>query len=79
MGGSRWEDDVARLGAIRDGHPSCSLILDANCGYAAEEALHVLATLHGEDGWAGPRSQIPARRMGGWGGEESRVFVGIEG
>ena len=67
MGGSRLEDDVARLVAIRDGHPSCSLILDANCGYAAEEALQVLARLHGEDG-----------RLGG-GGEESRVFVRNEG
>lgn len=38
-------EDIARLLAIRRGHPDCSLILDANEGYTAEQALGVLAEL----------------------------------
>ena len=38
-------DDLARLAAVRDGHPECRLVLDANAGYTAEEALALLAEL----------------------------------
>lgn len=41
------EDDIDMLKAIRHSHPSCSLILDANEGYKASEALDVLEQLHG--------------------------------
>lgn len=37
--------DIARLAAIRRGHPDCRLVLDANGGYKAEDALAVLAEL----------------------------------
>jgi L-alanine-DL-glutamate epimerase-like enolase superfamily enzyme len=38
-------DDIARLLAIRRGHPTCRLILDANAGYSAEEVLALLRAL----------------------------------
>ncbi len=41
-------EDVARLAAIRDVHPSCALVLDANEGYSADEALAFLAALRSE-------------------------------
>ncbi len=34
--------DIARLRAIRTGHPDCALVLDANEGYSADEALRAL-------------------------------------
>lgn len=37
--------DVARLLAIRAGHPGCALVLDANEGYSADEALRALAEM----------------------------------
>jgi L-alanine-DL-glutamate epimerase-like enolase superfamily enzyme len=37
--------DVAMLTAIRDAHPECALILDANEGFDADEALHFLERL----------------------------------
>ncbi|CAM6092290.1 unnamed protein product [Calypogeia fissa] len=46
VGGRALSSDIALLKAIRRGHPSCSLILDANCGYTADEALQVLQQLH---------------------------------
>ena len=39
------DDDIARLLAIRRGHPDCALVLDANGGYEAAEALAVLRAL----------------------------------
>lgn len=66
--GQHVEDDIARLRAIREGFPECDLILDANAGYTASEALRVLDWLarHGvqpvlfeqpcaETDWAGMR------------------------
>ena len=41
-------DDVGRLAAIRDAHPTCALVLDANEGYSADQALVFLATLRSE-------------------------------
>jgi L-alanine-DL-glutamate epimerase-like enolase superfamily enzyme len=41
-------DDVARLAAIRDAHPTCALVLDANEGYSASDALAFLAALRSE-------------------------------
>ncbi|RYU57357.1 dipeptide epimerase [Methylolobus aquaticus] len=38
-------DDIARLTAIRRGHPDCRLVMDANEGYTADQALAVLAAL----------------------------------
>jgi L-alanine-DL-glutamate epimerase-like enolase superfamily enzyme len=38
-------EDLARVAAVRRGHPRCRLVLDANAGYTAEEALRVLAEL----------------------------------
>jgi L-alanine-DL-glutamate epimerase-like enolase superfamily enzyme len=38
-------DDIARLLAIKRGHPTCRLILDANAGYSAEEVLILLREL----------------------------------
>jgi L-alanine-DL-glutamate epimerase-like enolase superfamily enzyme len=35
------------LNAICNNHPGCSLILDANGGYNADEALDILQQLHG--------------------------------
>ena len=37
--------DIARLLAIRAGHPDCALVLDANEGYSADEALRALAEM----------------------------------
>jgi L-alanine-DL-glutamate epimerase-like enolase superfamily enzyme len=37
--------DIARLRAIRAGHPDCALVLDANEGYSADEALRALAEM----------------------------------
>jgi L-alanine-DL-glutamate epimerase-like enolase superfamily enzyme len=37
--------DIARLLAIRVGHPDCALVLDANEGYSADEALRALAEM----------------------------------
>jgi L-alanine-DL-glutamate epimerase-like enolase superfamily enzyme len=37
--------DIARLVAIRGAHPDCSLVLDANEGYTAEQALDVVREL----------------------------------
>ncbi|MDP6606786.1 MAG: enolase C-terminal domain-like protein [Dehalococcoidia bacterium] len=37
--------DIERLLAIRDGHPACELVLDANEGYDAAQALEMLAAL----------------------------------
>lgn len=39
------DEDIARLTAIRRGHPACRLVMDANEGYTAEQALAVLADL----------------------------------
>ena len=41
-------DDVGRLAAIRDAHPTCALVLDANEGYSADQALAFLAALRSE-------------------------------
>ncbi|WP_139556850.1 dipeptide epimerase [Methylotetracoccus oryzae] len=38
-------EDIARLTAIRRGHPGCRLVMDANEGYTADQALAVLAEL----------------------------------
>ena len=43
--GGDVDGDIARVRAIRAGHPECRLILDANEGYDAEQALAVLGTL----------------------------------
>jgi L-alanine-DL-glutamate epimerase-like enolase superfamily enzyme len=37
--------DVERLRAIRRGHPGCQLIVDANEGYSADDALRALRTM----------------------------------
>lgn len=47
VGGRDLKDDIDVLKAIRRNHPSCSLILDANGGYKASDALEVLRQLHG--------------------------------
>jgi len=39
------DEDIARLTAIRRGHPACRLVMDANEGYTADKALAVLAEL----------------------------------
>jgi len=49
VGGGSLKDDIDRLRAIRHSHPSCSLIVDANEGYKANEALEVLKQLHQSD------------------------------
>jgi L-alanine-DL-glutamate epimerase-like enolase superfamily enzyme len=41
-------DDVSRLAAIRDAHPTCALVLDSNEGYTADEALAFLAALRSQ-------------------------------
>lgn len=46
VGGRNLKDDIDMLKAVRHSHPSCSLILDANGGYTASEALEVLKQLH---------------------------------
>jgi L-alanine-DL-glutamate epimerase-like enolase superfamily enzyme len=38
-------EDVERLRAIRRGHPTCRLVLDANAGYSVEQTLDVLRHL----------------------------------
>lgn len=43
--GQDRSDDIARLLAVRRGHPACRLILDANAGYSAEEILTLLREL----------------------------------
>ena len=47
VGGRDLKDDIKMLRAIRSSHPKCSLILDANGGYSANESLDVLKQLHG--------------------------------
>ena len=37
--------DVERLAAIRRGHPDCALVIDANEGYTAQQALDMLVEL----------------------------------
>ena len=39
------KDDIQRLTAIREGHPQCQLVLDANEGYSLHETLAVLRDL----------------------------------
>jgi len=46
VGGRDLKDDIKMLRAIRSSHPTCSLILDANGGYNANESLDVLKQLH---------------------------------
>jgi L-alanine-DL-glutamate epimerase-like enolase superfamily enzyme len=41
------DEDVARLTAIHGAHPECALILDANEGFTADEALRFLGELRG--------------------------------
>ena len=43
------DDDVARLTAIRASHPDCALVLDANEGFDADQALRFLEALRGEN------------------------------
>jgi len=40
--------DIERLAAIRSGHPTAALVLDANEGYTASEALRFIRDLRGE-------------------------------
>ncbi|CAH8302141.1 unnamed protein product [Eruca vesicaria subsp. sativa] len=44
--GKNLKADVEVLQAIREVHPTCSFILDANEGYKTEEAVEVLEKLH---------------------------------
>ncbi|KAF8103685.1 hypothetical protein N665_0186s0053 [Sinapis alba] len=44
--GKNLKADVEVLQAIREVHPTCSFILDANEGYKTEEAVDVLEKLH---------------------------------
>ena len=66
--GQHVDEDIARIQAIREGFPDCDLILDANAGFTASEALRVLDRLHragiepilfeqpvAENDWAGLR------------------------
>ena len=46
--GREVEADLARLRAIRRGHPGCVFVLDANEGYTADAALGLLDTLRQE-------------------------------
>lgn len=46
--GKNLKADIQVLQAIREVHPTCSFILDANEGYQTEEAVQVLQTLHGK-------------------------------
>lgn len=55
------DEDLERLRAIRRGHPNCVLVLDANEGYTAEEALAVLNALRREDMVPGLFEQPVAR------------------
>jgi len=43
--GMDTDADLERLRAIRIGHPTCRLLLDANEGYTAEEALGMIESL----------------------------------
>lgn len=43
--GTDVDGDIERLVAIRRGHPYCKLVLDANEGYTAKEALDALSEL----------------------------------
>ncbi|KAL2645066.1 hypothetical protein R1flu_012653 [Riccia fluitans] len=61
VGGRAVSLDIALLKAIRRGHPSCSLILDANCGYDAQSALEVLQKLH-EEGLTPSLFEQPVKR-----------------
>src|SRR2546421_1290544 len=47
--GGDLRDDVARVEAVREGAPNVGLILDANQGYTANEALICLEALHNRD------------------------------
>lgn len=66
--GQHVAEDIERIQAIREGFPDCDLILDANAGFTASEALRVLDRLHragiepilfeqpvAENDWAGLR------------------------
>ncbi|CAN8269115.1 unnamed protein product [Cochlearia groenlandica] len=44
--GKNLKADIEVLQAIREVHPTCSFILDANEGYSTEEAVEVLEKLH---------------------------------
>ncbi|KAL0743470.1 hypothetical protein Bca4012_084983 [Brassica carinata] len=44
--GKNLKADIEVLQAIREVHPTCSFILDANEGYKTEEAVEVLEKLH---------------------------------
>lgn len=44
--GKNLDADIQVLKAIRNSHPSCSFILDANEGYTAAEAIQVLQRLY---------------------------------
>ncbi|XP_009145910.1 L-Ala-D/L-amino acid epimerase [Brassica rapa] len=44
--GKNLKADIEVLQAIREVHPTCSFILDANEGYKTEEAVEVLQKLH---------------------------------
>lgn len=43
--GKKLNDDVARVIAIKEGAPDCRIMLDANQGYAPNEAIHFLEVL----------------------------------
>lgn len=43
--GTNVGEDIVRLQAIRRGHPDCRLVVDANAGYTADEALSLLGAL----------------------------------
>jgi L-alanine-DL-glutamate epimerase-like enolase superfamily enzyme len=47
VGGRELKHDIDMLKAIRHNHPKCALILDANGGYCATDALELLKQLHG--------------------------------
>ncbi len=47
VGGRDLKDDIDMVRAVRHNHPTCALILDANGGYEASDALEVLRQLHG--------------------------------
>ena len=47
--GKNLKADIEVLQAIREVHPTCSFILDANEGYKTEEAVEVLQKLHGKN------------------------------
>lgn len=43
--GQDLAEDFVRIRAVREAHPDCRLILDANAGYSAGETLELLAAL----------------------------------